>query len=718
MTVINRYSITDRVALSFTGNTLGLIGTFNPSLATTSGAADGIGTFTTINTGLQSPGGYPVGTTQTFSQNSSSAILNFLSGSTILYAELAWSGVQSNALQNVSSSVNNTVALTTPLGTTFNISPDPATSQSITNIFGLISPYGRSANVTNIVKAAGAGTYTVSGVPCALGGTSSTTSGSLESNYLGWTLAIVYRNQSLNYRNLNLWVLFEGVQQNSMADVPISGFATSGTGAISSRIAVSVGSGDSYLSGDTLQFGPTTASLTTLFGPNNSISNFFASQINFADSQNANVGQLNTTGTFGNNNQPIGSKSLNGRQGWDITNVDTSSAMVNNQTSAIIRFMTTGDVYVPTVLGLQIDVNSANLTPITKIVDKPFAIVGDVLTYTITFKNGGLVTANNSIFIDTIPTGTSFVDNSLVINNVNQSSSPAPPGILIGNIAPNQATTISFKVVVSTIPSPSTIINQSGVGYNFISAPTLNAIPAFDSSNFVTTTIVSANLASSKIVNKTYANIGDILTYTIPITNTGNATALSINFIDTIPNGTSFVSGSFTQNGTVIPSTPNPPGVILNNIGIGQTSTIVFKVKVDTFPSQNPIPNAATMVFTYTIDSSTIPNRIGTNSSNTNIVRTIINNANLNSSSKLVNKTYATCGDILTYTINMLNSGNVTAQNVLFKDTIPNGTIFVPNSVYVNGSQVVGGNPSIGVTIPNISPQGVASITFNVQVVC
>lgn len=718
MATINRFSTTDRAAISFTGNTLGLIGTFNPSQATTSAQADGIGTFITTNTSLQSPGGYPTGTTQTFSLNKSSAILTLLPGSTVLYAELIWNGIASNALQNVSGSINNAIQLTTPLGNTVNVSPNPSTSQSIPNIFFSLTAYTRTADVTNIITTSGAGTYTVANVPCALGGNNTSSPGDFESNFAGWTLAVVYRNPILNFRNVTLWVLFQRVGPQEDVDIPVSGFNAPSFGPLSARLAISVASGDSYISGDSLLFGPNTSSLSLLSGPNNTTNNFFSSQVNYSNSEVSNVGQLNTTGTFGSNNQPIGNKSLNGRQGWDITNVSASSAITYNQTSAVARFITSGDLYAPNAIALQVDINAANLISISKFVDKAFANINETLTYTVTFKNTGSTTANNTVFIDTIPTNTIFVPGSFFVDGALQPGGPGLPGTTIGNIAPNVVSTIVFKVTTTTIATPNPVKNQGGVGYNFISGPGIPSISAFDVSSIVNTQINHVDVSISKSTNKNFANIGDIITYTIPITTIGNVSAINVLLIDTIPDGTAFIAGSLSQDGLALAGNPNPPGASLNTIGINKISTVSFKVLVTTFPNPNPIPNSASTTFSYTVDPSTTPNVLGSGGNSSNTVTTQVNSATLASILKLVDKNFANCGDVITYTIVIPNTGNVTAQNVVFKDTIPNGTLFVNNSVTINGFTVTLANPSTGISIPNIGPSTTTTLSFKVIVSC
>lgn len=364
-------------------------------------------------------------------------------------------------------------------------------------------------------------------------------------------------------------------------------------------------------------------------------------------------------------------------------------------------------------------VNQAELRS-TKQRDLAFVNIGDIITYTIPISNFGTTIANNVILIDTIPNGTSLIEGSIFVNgNQLTTTTPNPPGLNVGSIEANLTTTVAFKVLVTTVPTPNPIQNSGAINYSYIIDPTLARTSTGSAlTNIVSSQFNQAFLAASKQVNKIYGNIGDILTYTIPIKNTGNVTANSIVFTDTIPNGTTLQSGSFTQDGTPIAGTPDPPGVALSSIGVGKTSTIVFKVKVDTIPNPNPIPNAANLVFSYTIDPSTVPNRTNLSSSNTNIVNTQVNNANLGNVVKLVDKSFANCGDTITYTIVVPNVGNVTAQNVIFKDTIPNGTNFITDSVYINGNQQLGANPNTGISVPNIDPGSTTTITFSVRVLC
>ncbi|MGL6107251.1 beta strand repeat-containing protein [Romboutsia sp.] len=347
---------------------------------------------------------------------------------------------------------------------------------------------------------------------------------------------------------------------------------------------------------------------------------------------------------------------------------------------------------------------------LTKSTNKAYATVGSTITYTVTIANTATVTLNNVVFVDTIPNGTTFISNSMTVNGATIAGNPAPPGVNIGDFNPSSVNTVTFQVLVnSTIPSPSTLTNTAIANFAGSTIPT--------SSNNITTTILAAVLSSSKI-SKTYTNINDVITYTIPIRNTGNTTAINIRFIDTIPNGTTLVAGSIRQDSTVVAGSPNPPGVTLPNpIRNGVTSTVTFQVRVITIPSPNPIPNYASMIFQYTIDNSTVPNIVGSGSSNTNIANTFINRADLSNMTKATDKDFATINDVITYTITIPNTGTTSANAVIFRDTIPIGTTFVANSFTVNGVVKTGVNPTPpGTNIGTIPSGSTFTVTFQVTV--
>ncbi|PDY21709.1 hypothetical protein COM83_21975 [Bacillus cereus] len=693
MPFMNRFTTTVTGAVTFTGNTLGLSPT-SPAPNNNFGTID---VFTTINTSLQVPG-FPAGTTNDWPLNSSSAILNLPAGSSVLYAELVWAGTYRTDTEDVTAFLNDNISFTTPAGT-FSVTPDPATAQqgSVGNQFY----YARSANVTNLVSAGGAGKYTTGAVPAARTSADPTISRSA-----GWTLEVVYQNASLPLRNLSVYAGQEIIDASSPpVDATISGFATPATGAVTGRVLVTAQEGDSNIVGDQLRFGPNANATVALFGPRNPANNFFQSQI-CNDS-----GNLDTSGTFGDLNQPLGIALAVRRQGWDITNVDASSSLVNNQTSATVRFVTNGDGYAAAGFGVQIDATGPIINPV-KSVNRTVAGVGDTLTYTITVPNTGTGSAENVVLQDSIPNGTTFVAGSVTVGGVTQPSANPANGINLGTIPNNTQRIVTFQVRITSFPNPNPIPNRAMVSYQFRPFVGSPPITSTSSSNTVQTTVNQATISMQKSVDLQTATLNDVLTYTVNVTNNGNVAANNVIFVDSIPAGTTFVPNSVTVNGVARPGANPSSSINLGSINASQTTVVRFQVRVTSNPLVNPIPNRASVTFNFTPVPGQQPIS-GQATSNT--VFTTINIADIRTR-KTVDRAFATVNDVLTYTVTIENTGNVLATNVIFQDPIPTGTTFIPNSVTVDGVSQPGANPATGFTVANISPSGSRTVTFQVRV--
>ena len=66
------------------------------------------------------------------------------------------------------------------------------------------------------------------------------------------------------------------------------------------------------------------------------------------------------------------------------------------------------------------------------------------------------------------------------------------------------------------------ILNKSTIDYEYKINPSSSPIDASMDSNEVATQLVIGSLSMVKSVDKNYATIGDILTYTVKIDNNGN----------------------------------------------------------------------------------------------------------------------------------------------------------------------------------------------------
>jgi large repetitive protein len=693
---VNRYSNIANGALTFTGNTIGL----NKAASTNApGASGAIGTFITTNA-TSVDGTYPAGTTSTWQTNASRAILSIPPGSNVLYAELIWSGSYSYGTENVSAFLGNAVTFTTPSGSN-SISPTVATSQTLgvgtTAGACTTAPcyYVRSANVTSLVQAAGTGsiTFTVGGIPATQGDAEN------NANAGGWTLAVAYGNPGLPSRSLSIFV---GAEVAGSAAATVSGFCTAPTGPRSGRLLVSAMEGDSSITGDQMQFGPTTAGLVAQSGPNNNTANFFASQIN------NDAGNIDTSGSFGTANQTPGTSSI-GRQGYDITNVDVSPSLGTNQTTALARGVTATDQYMINALALQINVGAPIFLATVKQVDKTVTVVGDTLTYTIRLDNTtGTADATNLVFTDAPPAGTSFVPGSVLVDGVTNAGNPTT-GVAVGTVAAGAVKVIKFSVVVNSIPAaPAAALysNTAAWNYNFISCAGQPTSTGTISTNVVTTTI--ARLSLQKTVSPaTGATPGTTLTYTITLGNDGTAASTGATAQDTIPAGVKYVLTSTLLNGSTVPDSAgampyasvglvNSTGQAAGVLAVGQTATLVFKVVVN---------NTATGTVTNTATGD-IDGAGGAPADNAAAASPITLVAFL-SISKTNGTTTVVAGATTTYTITVSNAGPSAADGALVKDAVATGLACTTLSCSSGGASC----PAV-LDIPTLQSTGLAISTL------
>ncbi|MGL5150406.1 MAG: hypothetical protein ACRC7N_07530, partial [Clostridium sp.] len=376
---------------------------------------------------------------------------------------------------------------------------------------------------------------------------------------------------------------------------------------------------------------------------------------------------------------------------------------------------TAGDYYYSYSLGLQINVNAPNLTPINKYVNKSFCDLNDILTYTVAFSNSGSTTANNAILIDTITSGVTLLPNTLKINNSIVSGSPFSPGLFLNTIPIGDTLTISYSVVVNSLPNNNVISNYAGIGYSFNSAISLPTSYGFDYSSTVNTVINTTSLSIGKMNDMYYVTFGDTITYTLPILNTGSTLPNYTIFIDTLPYGISYIPNSLNFDGLTLPGSISN-GITLPKLILNSISTITFKALVTSLPSPNPFINTAFLNYNYTIDPSLPTTK--SNSIYSNTIASYIQYLDLSNTKKTVDKMFSYPGDILTYSIIIPNNGNIPIFNCTLFDTLPDGTTFIENSMTVNGITLPYSNPtsSTGATIPQINNGTTTTITFMVKV--
>ena len=222
----------------------------------------------------------------------------------------------------------------------------------------------------------------------------------------------------------------------------------------------------------------------------------------------------------------------------------------------------------------------------------------DYLTYTITVYNTSAIVANDVTLTDAVPEGTVYLPGTTTLNGASYPDapggvSPLEAGIQIGPIAANGSVTVTFQVQV-TASTPGTVISNQG----YVSSPGLATEPTDADGNDANgdqPTVVVVGSAQQLAIVKAVADLngglvlaGDLLEYTVVVTNTGTVTATNVivsdNFASVTPyavyqNGTA----SFTANGSTTSLTPSGTTLTASAITLapGATATLRFRVLIN-----------------------------------------------------------------------------------------------------------------------------------------
>jgi gliding motility-associated-like protein/uncharacterized repeat protein (TIGR01451 family) len=282
--------------------------------------------------------------------------------------------------------------------------------------------------------------------------------------------------------------------------------------------------------------------------------------------------------------------------------------------------------------------------------------VGDIITYTFTVTNTGNTTLNTIIVNDALTNSVNLVVSPSTLAPNATGTATATYTIQQSDIDAGKVT--NSATVTGTTPTNGTVTDTSGTTIN-------NDTPT------ETTLTPNPSIALVKVgaVGGT-GGVGDILTYTFTVTNTGNTTLTNIVVNDALTN---------SVNLAVTPSTLAP-----NATGTATATYTIIQADVDA----GKVTNSATVTGT-TPTNGTVTDTSGTTILNdTQTETTLIPNPSI----ALV-KTGAVggtgaVGDVITYTFTVTNTGNTNLTNIIVNDALTNSVnlAVTPSSLVPNAT--------------------------------
>ena len=377
-----------------------------------------------------------------------------------------------------------------------------------------------------------------------------------------------------------------------------------------------------------------------------------ATNINITDELDSAFGFYNATGNYTRNNQIIV---------WDIgklnkgENVTVHVIVVANNNGYYENVAVVNSTENPTGNSSKTIVviePAVNITMIKKSNLTDNAHVGDLVNFTIEITNMGPSKATGVNITDSLPNGLVYVDSG---NNItgNKGKYSKIDGIEsvewnIGNLTKGSKALVWVVVNVTT---NGTFTNVAGVTSNENKTGTSNE------TNITVDPVVNLTVVKySDVIGN--ASVGDLVNFTIVVTNNGPSNATMVNITDELNSAFEFVNAS----GNAKSDENNVVKWIIPKIVGGNSTSVWVQVRVK-----------ANGTFTNVAVAKAKENDTEFNNE-TNITVDPVVNLTVN---KTVNATNVIVGDLVKFTINVTNNGPSNATMVNIADKLDSAFEFV-----------------------------------------
>ncbi|MBR3874025.1 MAG: DUF11 domain-containing protein [Clostridia bacterium] len=339
---------------------------------------------------------------------------------------------------------------------------------------------------------------------------------------------------------------------------------------------------------------------------------------------------------------------------------------------------------------------------------------GDVIPYTITLTNENEFALTNVKVTDVIPEGTEYVEDSAKASGGTYDAQNKQVTFEAASIGAGESISFTFKVKVHV--GMNTIVNQASYSVAEIVEEDPENPDTLIPKTFETNKVenprgdvkLSAVKSNGEMEGKT-VKPGDVIPYTIKLTNNNNVALTNVKVTDVIPEGTEYVQGS----GGTYNAEKNQVEFTADKVEA--TDSIIFTFKVKVLVGMNTIVNKASYSAAEIVKED--PKNPGTlipKTFETNKVenpRGDVEISAVKSNGSMADKTVKP-GDVIPYTITLTNNNNVALTDVLVVDPIPEGTEYVKGS----GGTYKPDNNLVVFTAESIAPNSNITFTFYVKV--
>ena len=319
-----------------------------------------------------------------------------------------------------------------------------------------------------------------------------------------------------------------------------------------------------------------------------------------------------------------------------------------------------------------------------KTVDNPTPNLNDTITFTVLVSNAGPSDATGVEVQDVLPAGLSFLTAAS-----NSGTYVSSTGQWILDTIPNQGSAqLQIQARVDDIaPATNTAQVMKADQQDADSSPG-NGISSEDDQASITVTPQQADLQLSKTVDNLQANVGENVTFTIVVSNSGPDAATNVEVMDELPAGITYRSG-------IVPQGNYNAGTGVWNVGTIAAGSQVALTIVGSVDNPGAKTNLAQVSSVDQFDPDSIPgNSVGSEDDQQSVTITPpIIDLNL---TKSIDVDRPVVGQQIRYSVVVSNAGPDDATNLVIKDDLPNGLNFAGSESITGSYNVATGEWSVG----------------------
>lgn len=221
------------------------------------------------------------------------------------------------------------------------------------------------------------------------------------------------------------------------------------------------------------------------------------------------------------------------------------------------------------------------------------------LLYSILIINNGDSRATGVKVKDIIDCNGKLIAGSVNVDGCNNNVLLSDMSISVGVIEPGGSSVVTYEVEVSKKSINKTISNKALVSYSDLCCGSCCNKFVVES-NLLTIPVINVDVKVKKLVDKSCARVGEVLSYTLLIRNDSNISIQNVILNDYLQKDLQLFPGSIVVNG-IPDNIANLEDIDLGTINAYSTLIIQFKAKVLSIPICSSVKNLASLNFEYKV---------------------------------------------------------------------------------------------------------------------